>query len=482
MTRFLAALTALAAMGGPVSCAASPANVAAVSEQAAERPNVVIIYADDMAYGDMSANDAGAWVDTPNLDALAASGVRFTDGYSAAPVCGPSRVAMLTGSYPARYGTWWNPDTNHTKIRDDRLLTSVMGKAGYATAAIGKWNLPNDPEASTQVVRSKMIWGGSYWPGDDGEYTGVGSGWGAGKTESGQWDVSRPGKLYLSDKLTDEAIEFIGAQDGSKPFFLYLAYNAPHSPLQAAEKYRARVAHLDSEPARLYAAMVLSVDDGVGRVREQLSRRGFDANTIVLFASDNGPAASDFAGYPEDWPEMVLGSVGPLSGHKRDFREGGIREPFVVSWPGTIPAGRVERTPVMTTDFFATVTRLAGASVPDDGIAPDGMDLLPLLRSGRAAPARDLFWAGRICGSKGCTDSGALRNGRWKILIENGTAPQLFDLSTDPGESRDLSAARPAMAAAMADRYAAWKAVLPANAAATAKTRRPRTDQSDDDK
>jgi arylsulfatase A-like enzyme len=457
--RFIASALAFTAL------AVGPAH----AEKAAPRPNILLIYADDMAFGDLSSNQAGAWVETPNLDALAASGVRFTNGYSAAPVCGPSRVALLTGAYPARYGAQWNPDTGKVKIPDERLLPAVLGKAGYATAVIGKWNLPNNPSKSTQTVVDKMTWGGRYWPSPDGTYIGVGKGSGAEGGDSGKWDVSRPGNLYLTDRLTENALAFLDKRDPAKPFFLYLAYNAPHSPLEAAERFRNRVAHLDSEPKRLYAAMLLALDEGVGRVREALVRHGLDKNTIVIFASDNGPAKSGFRGYLPNWPAEILGARGVLSGEKGTFREGGIREPFVISWPGTLPPGRVIDDPVATIDIYPTLAGLAGATRPDSAVPFDGRDLMPFLTGEHRIAERDLFWAGRICNAKkGCVDSGALRRGPWKLLIENGGKAKLFDLNADPSEKRNLAANNPAVRDAMGQRYASWKATLPPNASGTA--------------
>jgi arylsulfatase A-like enzyme len=441
----------------------------AKADDAPSRPNIVLIYADDMAYGDLGANNAGAWVATPHLDALAASGVRFTNGYSAAPVCGPSRVALLTGAFPARYGAQWNPDTSKVQIPDERLLPAVLGSAGYTTAAIGKWNLPNDPKKSVEHVSDKMIWGGRYWPEADGRYIGVGSGWGAEGGDSGKWDASRPDHLYLTDKLTEEAVNFIGRHDRAKPFFLYLAYNAPHSPLEAAERFRDRVAHLDSEPKRLYAAMLLALDEGVGRVRKELAARGLDQNTIVIFASDNGPAKSGFEGYQPGWPKLTLGATGKLSGAKGTFREGGVREPFLISWPARIAPGQVNDEPVVTVDLYRTLADIAGATIPTSAVPVDGADLAPLMIASQMLPERDLYWAGRACKpGKGCIDSGAVRRGKWKLLIEDGGTPRLFDLSTDPAESRNLAAANPGVYGAMNDRYAAWRAALPPNAAGDA--------------
>lgn len=421
-------------------------------------PNVVLIVADDMAYGDLGANGAGAWVETPHLDRLAASGLRFTAGYAAAPVCGPSRIGLLTGFYPQRFGGWWNPDTGKVRIDDARLLPALLGGAGYRTAVIGKWNLPNAPERAANSTYDIMNWGGRYWPNPGGDYTGVGKGSGSEGGASGRWDDSRPGNYYLTDKLTDDAVSFLAAQNSSRPFFLYLAYNAPHSPLEAAERYRSRVAHLDSEPKRLYAAMVLALDDGVGKVAQTLARRGLDRDTVVIFVSDNGPAKGNFRGYQPNWPAEVLGARGALSGTKGTYREGGIRVPFLISWPARIAPGQVRGDAVMLPDLFITILKLARRRSPTSS-AVDGIDLAPIF-AGHELPSRDLFWAGRQCRKQGgCTYSGAMRRGSWKLLVEGETI-QLFDLAADPAEQTDLSSRAPARLAGMLARYKQWKAGL----------------------
>lgn len=437
--------------------------------RAESRPNIVLIYADDMAYGDLSANNAGAWVQTPNLDALAADGMRFTNGYSAAPVCGPSRVALMTGAYPQRFGTWWNPDTSKTKLpASQTLLPALLRDAGYVSAVIGKWNLPTDPKDAVTIVKDPMIWGGGYWPEEDGSYVGVGKGTGADSRMSGLWGPQKTGDEYLTDRLTGHAVDIINSKP-DKPFFIYLAYNAPHSPLEAHQRFRDRVAHLKTEPQRLYAAMVLAIDDGVGKVRAALRANGMEKNTIVVFASDNGPAKGDFKTYLPEWPKnIVLGSTGKFSGTKGTYREGGIREPFLFAWPASVKAGQVDDDPVMTIDLYRTFAEVAGATVPDT-VLSDGRSILPLVRDkAKTLPERDLYWAGRICKDGTCKDSGALRNGAWKLLIENGGAPQLFDLSKDEGEKTNLASKEGARLGIMLARYQQWKGSLPENASGTA--------------
>ncbi|ANU07227.1 sulfatase [Paraurantiacibacter namhicola] len=431
--------------------------------QDAEKPNIVVIFVDDMAWGDMSANGAGAWIETPHLDALAASGIRFTDGYAASAVCGPSRVGLLTGVYPARLGVWWNPDTTKAEMPESQpLMPQLMRANGYDTAVIGKWNLANEARSVADTVIGPMIWGGVYHPGEDGSYEGVGYGWGAGGHASGHWIAEDEDGEYLTDWLTRGAVSYIDGHRGEKPFFMYLAYNAPHSPIEASARYREQVSHLPTQPMQFYAAMLLAVDDGVGEVRAALERRGMTENTLVFFISDNGPATDGFRGWPEDWPETQLGVTGSLSGHKGELREGGIRVPFVASWPARIPAGQVNAFPVTTVDLYRTFEDMFGLSEPYGELA-DGNSLLPLL-TGQAneLPSRDIYWQKRICRKNGkCVDSAAVRHGNFKLLYEDGGEPQFFDLAADPGESADVSAQYANRFRNMTGRYAEWKAALP---------------------
>lgn len=425
-------------------------------------PNIVLIFVDDMAYGDMSANGLDAWIETPNIDAVARSGIRFTDGYAAAPVCGPSRVGLLAGTYPARMGVWWNPDTSKAEIPDDQpLMSEMLRRHGYDTALVGKWNLTKDPSAAVDTVIGPMIWGGVYHPGEDGSYLGVGEGFGAGGHPSGHWvDPEKDGE-YLTDWLTRGAVRYIDGHAGEKPYFLYLAYNAPHSPLEAPVRFKDDVAHLPTEPQKFYAAMLLAIDESVGKVRSALERKGQLENTLFLFISDNGPAKSGFRGFPDEWPNHTLGVTGPFRGEKGTLREGGIRVPFVASWPERIPAGQVNSTPVTTVDLYRTFEEIVGQKEPQAALV-DGNSLLPLLTgSAETLKSRDLIWQKRICRGEKCVDSAAVRHGVFKLLIEDDGEAQFFKLDDDPGETTDVKDRHPNRFRNMSERYAAWKAALP---------------------
>ncbi len=438
--------------------------VAQSGVEAAPAPNIVLIFVDDMAYGDMSANGLDSWVETPNLDALAASGMRFTNGYAASAVCGPSRVGLLTGTNPARLGVWWNPDTTREPMPESQpLLPQFLRMHGYDTAVVGKWNLANDVSSVSDVAIGPMTWGGVYHPREDGAYEGVGFGYGAGGHASGHWvDPDEDGE-YLTDWLTRGAVGFIDGHSGDDPYFLYLAYNAPHSPIEAAARHQEAVAHLPTEPQRVYAAMILAVDEGVGHVMDALERNGDAENTLILFISDNGPATPGFRGYPDDWEDIpVLGVTGPLSGHKGTLREGGIRVPFIASWPARIPARQVNSTPVTTLDLYRTFEDILDFEEPT-GELFDGTSLLPLL-TGQAETitARDMYWQRRVCGNRAnCRESAAMRHGDFKLYIGEDGAASFYNLADDPGETRDIQADQPNRFRNMSERYTEWRASLP---------------------
>jgi arylsulfatase A-like enzyme len=399
----------------------------ATISSAPEKPNVVLIFVDDMGYGDAGCY-GNAQIKTPNIDRLAASGTRFTEGYVASSVCGPSRTALLSGAYSQRFGVFWNPDTTRSEIPFDyKILPEMMGSAGYATCVIGKWNITRDPYTSADSVHDPMVWGGNYWPDEDNIYRGVGGGWGDDK-QQGLWGPLKEGDEYLTDRLTQHAVNFIEENAGT-PFFIYLAYNAPHSPLQAQRKYKEAVAHIDSEPMRLYAAMVMAMDAGVGRVLDTLEQKQLRESTLVVFLSDNGPAKGGFKGYKPEWPQRLMGSTGGLRGNKGNLYEGGIRIPYILSWPGHLKAGAESDMPVTSLDLFPTFAALAGAKdLPNPHI--DGMDLMPYLQGGTRPGPRPIYWASY--------NQKVVREGDWKLVV-SGDEAELFNLRADRDEERNLA-------------------------------------------
>ena len=255
--------------------------------------------------------------------------------------------------------------------------------------------------------------------------------------------------------VTQHAISFID-RHSDHPFFLYLAYNAPHTPLQAKQEYDQQFSQIKDEPNRLYAGMVASLDAGIGRVLDKLAETGLDQNTLVAFVSDNGPArgADYLSGWRKERPEeTILGSAGPLAGHKAQLQEGGIREPFILCWPEHFEAGRVYRRPVSTLDLYPTFCAAASAKIPE-ATKLDGVNLIPYLKGeAEGDPHEALFWKTH--------NAGAVRHGDWKLIIEPRGKKRLFDLSDDMGESRDLSAERPAIVQRLHRAWMDWAEPFP---------------------
>lgn len=422
-------------------------------QASSDRPNFVIIFVDDMGYGDPSSY-GGTLVQTPAMDRLAAEGVRATAGYVTAPICGPSRHGLLSGAYQHRFGIETNADgfDNMPGVRIPRSHTTMpeaFTLAGYQTAHIGVWNLTTDPRVWFDEVYSHITFGADYFPDDTGQYPGVDrrTRWDRGARDYGFGPV-HPGDEYLTDRLGREAVEFI-ENNAHQPFFLYFASNAVHSPFHAKAEHWAAVAHIESEALQVYAAMLLSLDENVGHILDALDRTGTADNTVVFLASDNGPSGPVQEGWPEHWEEdITMGSPGPFSGRKASFRDGGIRIPFLLRWPGNFPAGMVFDEPVTTLDIYPTFAAAASVTVPETTTL-DGVNLLPYLRDGQPGPAeRKLFWSGSN------QASGAMRMGDWKLLFSAANAPPtLHDLKNDPDEQVDLTAQYPEIWGEM---YTAW--------------------------
>ncbi len=433
---------------------------------AADRPNIVLIYADDMGYGDAACYGDTNLVPMPNVDRLAAEGVRMTDGYVTASVCGPSRYGLLTGVYQQKLGVRWNQDAwsilrdrAPETLEDNRipasqpLMNQTLARAGYRTALFGKSNMPCYPQTTFDEAYSVMAFGGQYFPDEHGVYAGVDAPKAVGGHKRILWGPERPDDEYLTDRLGRQTVEFIERESATdRPFFAYLAFNAPHSPMQAKTSHRDAVAHLETEATRMYAAMLLSMDENIGRVLDALDRLGLADNTLVAFASDNGPTFAYSVLWPEDWPREVLGSAGPLRGYKGQQYEGGIRVPFVLRWPGKIAAGSVYREPVSTLDLYPTFLAAAGAKVgPQTQL--DGVDLLPFLSGQTAgAPHEQLYWMAE--------GRGAIRQGDWKLHV-GGAENGLYNLREDVGETADRAAEHPERVAEMTRAFRAFADAMP---------------------
>jgi arylsulfatase A-like enzyme len=413
------------------------------------RPNVLFILADDLGWGDLSCYGRPDYR-TPNLDRLAAEGTRLTHAYSASPVCTPTRVAFATGRYPQRTAVGleeplaWQKGLRDQK-RDPGLppehptVASLLKAAGYHTALVGKWHMGYLPK---------------YGPIKSGyeEFFGIMSGaadffthndaFGEGDLFEMEVPVERTG--YMTDLLTERAVQFITRRH-ERPFYLSLHYTAPHWPWEGPRDEavsRALGQGYDGFTAggslKIYAEMMRSLDEGVGRVLRALSESKLDRNTLVIFTSDNGGERFSF-----NWP---------FRGEKFQLFEGGIRVPAIARWPGTIPAGRTSDQVAVTMDWTATLVALAGAR-PAPDYPLDGVDLLPTLRGARPAFERTLFWRHQ--------KSAAVRRGRWKYL-QDEAGEYLFDLGRDEREQADFRQSHAAVFDQLKREYSDWdKQLLP---------------------
>ncbi|MFN0165786.1 MAG: sulfatase [Bryobacteraceae bacterium] len=410
---------------------------AAAGSQAARgasrrRPNFVIILADDLGYGDVGVYGATGFR-TPNLDGMAGEGVRFGSFYTAAPVCTPTRAALLTGCHPVRLGLGHRvlfPYSTTGLNPDEITIAEILRRQGYATACVGKWHLGHHRK---------------FLPTRQGfdSYFGIPYSNDMGNFEYRQQNftspplpllrneepvVAGPDQRYLTRRYTDESVDWI-RRHRERPFFLYLAHHMPHVPIAASEEFRGKSAH------GLYGDVIEELDWSVGQVLGALKRLGVDGNTFVVFTSDNGAVVweGEQRGYRS-------GSCGPFRGQKGTTWEGGMRVPCIARWPGKIPAGRTCDHPATVMDLLPTMARLAGTHEPRDRII-DGRDIWPLLASkpGATSPHEVIFFY---------RDERleAVRSGRWKLHFAKEQAfdpPRLFDLEADRGESRDVAAEHP---------------------------------------
>jgi arylsulfatase A-like enzyme len=397
----------------------------------AQRPNVVFIVSDDQGYGDISCYPHPREIRTPQMDRLAKGGVRFEQGYANAYVCAPSRAALLTGTYPQRYGFYTASDSRVGLPLSQITLADVLKKEGYATCALGKWHLGIEP---------------AYHPmkrGFDEFYGFLGHG------AHDYFDLKRTGETYssilrnyepidetgyLTDNLGREAVAFIGRNE-KKPFFLYLAFNAVHFPMQAPEEVIKK--YDTGNPKRdILMAMLECENNAIGKVVDELERRKLDRNTIIVFVSDNGGARNNAS------------NNGALRDYKQSVYEGGIRIPFMISWPGHLRAGSVSLEPVMFLDVMPTLVAAVGAQMPA-GRVYEGRNMLPVLTGKSSAPLHDsLFW-------DGAEEKTAVRSGDWK-LVNNSGKIELFNLRQDVGEKTDLSAQKPEIVAQLRQKFDAW--------------------------
>lgn len=439
---------------------------------AGERPNIVLIVVDDLGYGELGCY-GGREIPTPNIDLLAKDGVRFTSGYVTAPFCAASRAAMLTGRYQTRFGFEFNPigaqnaDPAIGLPATERTLPEVLRDAGYATALIGKWHLGGTAKFHPQRRGFDEFFGflheGHYYvpppwnnhvtwlrrkalpDGTRGRWIHPGHHvvWSTHlNSYEPDYDADNPlvrnsqpveEQLNLTDAFTREAVSFIDRHH-KQPFFLCLAYNAVHSPMQAHHLYLEKFKQIEDIHRRIFAAMLAHLDNNVGLLLSMLDGWKLNQNTIVILLSDNGGPSRE-----------LTSSNHPLRGEKGQLFEGGVRVPFLMRWPARLPASYVEPRMVSSLDIFATAVAAAGITPPKN---LDGVDFTPRLIPADTAPIHDqLYW--RV------GQQAALRRGDWKIHRSRGDADwQLFQLLDDLAEARDQAAAHPEKRIEL---EAAWK-------------------------
>jgi len=398
------------------------------------RPNIVIFLADDLG-----CHDLGCWgandLETPHIDAIAASGARFTNWYSAAPVCAPARAGLLTGRYPIRAGV---ADNGPALPDKEVTIASALKPAGYATALVGKWHLGPDPNAHG-FDRFFGFKSGCI------DYYSHRYYWGEPRTVNyhdlwrDRTEIFEDGQ-YSTDLFAREAVRFV-RERRAEPFFLYMPFNAPHYPMHAPARYRERFAKLNPE-RRTYAAMIAAVDDAVGQVMGTLRELQILDDTLVFFSADNGATRETRAGL--DQKPATAGNNAPFRGSKFSAFDGGMHVPLVMSWPGVIPNGQVRTQIGSHLDLLPTICKAAGAAMPTNRTL-DGFDAMLMAASGAKSPHDAIYWS-----SSGQT---AVRRGPWKFVRNGRTydgTPEggkplagddalfLSNLEDDPGESRNL--------------------------------------------
>ena len=420
-------------------------SIAQAAPNLSKAPNVLIILADDQGWGDVGFNGAKEVV-TPNLDALANSGVTFSQGYASHPYCSPSRAGLMSGRHQQRFGHEANTphsdgvtETGAGLPLNEELLSETLSKAGYQTAAIGKWHLGDDKK---------------FWPNnrgfDDwfGFYAGGLNYYGDTGKKPKMAGVLRNGKIvdqseltYLTEDFTQAAKDYIDKYSKTdKPFFIYLAYNAPHTPMLSRQKYLDRVSHIEDGQRAVHASMNTAMDDGIGEVIAKLKQTGEYDNTIIVYFSDNGGSVQHGA------------STLLLRGHKGMMFEGGIRVPFTISWPAKVSGKQIVNSPITALDVFPTVLAATGVSAPNKQL--DGVNLLPILTGQtKQAPheGKPLFW--RYTNGAGY----AVRLGDHKLVYSAYKKEFfLFDIKKDPYEKTNLASVMPEKLTELKRHYQQW--------------------------
>lgn len=416
----------------------------------ARQPNIVLIVTDDMGYSDTGAHGCQD-IPTPHMDSIAAKGVRCTSAYVSGMQCSPSRAGFLTGRYQQRFGHEFNPSSEPGAgdlHADEKTIADHLNAAGYTSALIGKWHLGKAPEylptargfdefygmlSNTQTYSRPMV---------------------RDSLQKAEDRKPLPRDYYLTTACGERARDFVN-RNAAQPFFLYLAFNAVHTPLEAPEEYLQRMKHIADPERRKNAAMAVAMDDAIGRVLDAIHQHELEPDTLIFFTNDNGS------------PNNNGGINLPLRGFKGQTWEGGIRVPLFVQWTDHLPAGSVYGQPVIALDILPTALAAAGVKASGDK-ALDGVNLLPFLKGDYAGLPHDaLFWR--------AGDQMAIRMGPWKLTraigipgvekfavtgCEDLTSAQLFNLNADPGEQTDLSSAHPEQKQQLIKTWQTWNSTL----------------------
>jgi arylsulfatase A-like enzyme len=408
-----------------------PLQASDINSSTNDRPNILLIVSDDQGYADLGFQGSKD-IPTPNLDRLASEGLRFSNGYVSHPFCSPSRAGLLTGRYQQRFGHENNPYYDVNDHREglpttETLLPQFLKDAGYVTGWIGKWHLGAAPEFHPEnrgfMETFGFLGGGHHYLNWTPEPNGIGD------QASYFGPILRNGQpVTVTNHLTiafgDEGAAFVNRHK-DQPWFLYLAFNAPHSPNEPTKERLARFASIKDHKRRTYAAQVSLLDDAVGNVLSALHESGQDKRTLVFFFSDNGGQTMT-----NSWEGA---SNAPLRAGKGTVYEGGMHVPFVMSWPGTLPAGRTYDLPVSSLDVFPTALALAGAPMPTNKIY-DGVNLIPYLTGANTnAPHDLLFWR------MGLDQQFAVRDNDLKLVRLRNKPEELYNLANDLVETNDLS-------------------------------------------
>ncbi len=409
------------------------------------RPNIILIVADDLGYGDVGFNGS-TQIRTPHLDQMAADGVRFTQGYVSSPVCSPSRAGLLTGRNQPRFGYDNNLAENQKGYDPEyaglpvtqKTIADGLKPLGYVNGLLGKWHLGTRPQFHPFKRGFDVFWG---FLGGGHDYF-KSSPKGRGYQSPIECSYKQPEPItYITDDIGHEAVDFVKGHT-EQPFFLYVSFNAPHAPMQALEKDLALYAGVKEKRRRTYCAMVHRLDVNIGAILKAVETSGMSQRTMVVFISDNGG------------PVDSNGSINaPLNGQKGILLEGGIRVPFLIKWPGVVKPGSVYDNPIWTLDLLPTFVKAAGGTITTKQDL-DGVDLLPYI-TGQVSgvPHETMQWRFTI--------SAAIRSGQWKLVRLPDRLPMLYDLSKDVSEQQDMAVQNLGLVQSMLRDLGQWDVRLP---------------------